>query len=226
LRTLTYHTTRLQTFVVMPSALAMFVLAPAFLHVWLGGSGVSEQTISDAIVLARIMILGFVAKCMLDVWWRLLYGAGHVRPYVQLVVAAALITPLVSLALLWLLPDSIRFCGPAIGFASVHAAAHLGILPLIVIRRFHMPYASLLIAMARPLIPAALAGAAALAVQSLIAGPNIASLLIVGAIFATTYLAIASVVAFEAGDRARLVAIMRHARNMLMGAPEGDSTAP
>jgi len=218
LRALVYHTTRLQTFVVIPSAVAMFILAPTFMRVWVGGTGVSDQVIGDAVTLSRIMILGFVAKCMLDVWWRLLYGAGHVRPYVRLVVTAAISTPILGLLLLWLLPASIRYWAPALAFAVAHATAHLGVLPHIITARFQMPYRSLIAAMARPLIPAAGAGAAMVLVESLFDAPTITSIIAQALAFGVVYLLVGSVVAFEQGDRARVFAIVRHARNMVLGA--------
>lgn len=131
MRHLVRHSTLLHGLVVFPFVIGVSMLAKPILLVWIGRSMHDpESSLPAMVTLLRILLVGFTGVAMFDCWTRILYGAGHVREYAPLVIVTNVIVLGLSLALLALLPERLRFAAVAIAYSGVYVASYSTILPL------------------------------------------------------------------------------------------------
>ena len=90
----------------------VLVLAEPILAVWLGDRLETPEQAAMAAALSRLVVIGATARAISDGWVRILYGAGHVRRYAPLVLAAGIANPFIAIALIYLLPAPVRYTAP------------------------------------------------------------------------------------------------------------------
>jgi len=97
---------------------------------WVGRSIENPaETLPDAELLVKIMVIGLTCRAVSDGWMKLFYGAGHIRKYAPYVFAGGLFNPILSIILILLLPNTIGFTGPAIAYSAVFLIVHMIIMP-------------------------------------------------------------------------------------------------
>jgi len=124
------HTTRMLGFVSFPAMVVVFFFAEPLLRMWVGRSIENPaETLPDAELLVKIMVIGLTCRAVSDGWMKLFYGAGHIRKYAPYVFAGGLFNPILSIILILLLPNTIGFTGPAIAYSAVFLIVHMIIIP-------------------------------------------------------------------------------------------------
>lgn len=147
------HTTRLHAFVSIPAVLAIFILAPALLTLWIGKALTNpSSTIPIATTVVRILCFALLSRSLSDGWIVVLYGSGHLKQYAPLVIVGGLVNPLLTVLLLWVLPEGWKFKSPALAFALIMTVVHLGMLPAVAARCFQTTYREVVTPMLRPII--------------------------------------------------------------------------
>lgn len=153
LRWLAGHMSRLHAFTALPGGLTFFMLTEPLLKLWIGRSLENPgETIPQAAVMVRMLILASVVRSVVDGWIAILYGAGHIRSVAGLILGGAALTPVGALVLLVLLPGEFRLYAPAIAFGALFTVIHGVVLPPIAARRLGVRLADLLTPMIRPAI--------------------------------------------------------------------------
>lgn len=187
--TMLYHTTRLQAVITLPASLAVIVLADPFMVLWVGRTTDDPTVIPKAVVIAQVLTVGMIAKGISQVWMRILYGAGHVRTYGPVILCGGLLNPVIALLLIYLLPPSVNYLGPAIAFASIFMIFHFLFLPMLTARCMDITLQEVLGPLVKPLIATVISGPA-LFIPHAIGLPHsplalIASIALYGCIWAT-----------------------------------------
>ncbi|MFG0285535.1 MAG: lipopolysaccharide biosynthesis protein, partial [Phycisphaerales bacterium JB039] len=147
---LLHHSTRLHALVALPAAAGILLLTGPILHVWLGRR-LDPQSMQMAVTLTQLILIGVTARAISDGWFRVLYGAGHIRRYAPLVLAGGLANPVIAIGLLLTLPDPIRYTGPAISYAAIIVSLHFVAAPRIVADVLGLRYREILAPVLRPL---------------------------------------------------------------------------
>lgn len=182
LRRLIHHSTRLHGLAAFPPALGMLILADPMLRVWLGSRLEDpDQTIASALPMVRVLIVGLTAYAISDGWMFIFYGAGHIKRYAPIILAAALCNPLLALALLYLLPESSAYLGPAISYSTLLLIAHVFLMPMRTVGAMSIRLRDIYLPLIRPAIAAAAGLAVLLPAALLIKQWN---LLILGGVLA------------------------------------------
>ena len=157
LHDLLYHTTRLQGAVTFPITVILFVLPEPLLDLWLGDSLTQrageldvEEVRRTTVTMIRVMLLGFAARAISDGWLRILYGAGHIARYAPLILLGGFANPLISIVLLYVLPEESRFTAACWGYSAALVLVHGIGLPILASRKLEMPFMSVITSMTRP----------------------------------------------------------------------------
>lgn len=128
----TYHSMRLHGFFAFPAFFFIVMLADPCLTVWVGGrAGVDDKLLESTGYLVRILGVGFVVSAISEGWTNILYGAGEIRRYARILIASGILNPIFSIGLLWALPDSMKFIGPAIVFSSIFIVSYGILVPFV-----------------------------------------------------------------------------------------------
>ncbi len=157
LETLVRHTTRLHGLVAFPLGVMLALMGRPMIELWIAPHLDHPRAVVLAITLVPIMTLGAVFRSVSDGWLFVFYGAGHIRRYAPLVLVGGLCNPLLAIGLLWLLPPSVRYTGPAWSYTVVFGVVHVVLVPLVTVRAIGMTYGQLLAPLGRPLLAAAAA---------------------------------------------------------------------
>ncbi|MCH7847502.1 MAG: hypothetical protein IIB53_03985 [Planctomycetes bacterium] len=153
IRALMHHSTRLHGVAAFPLAIIILLVPEILLRLWLGGRIDDPQTtLPLAVTLIQIMTLGMVARAVSDGWIRILYGAGHVRRYAWIIIAGAVIYPLVFGVLLVILPTASRYTAVTWAYSAVLVIVHGLLVPLAGARALRIRYADFFVPLVRPLI--------------------------------------------------------------------------
>lgn len=161
-RSLVRHLTRLHAYVAIPAAITVFLLAEPLLRLWIGRTVADpdptsgREVISAVVVLVKIMVIGLMSRAISECWMKLLYGAGHIRHYAPLILAGGIANPLIAWLLIETLPESWNWTGAAIAFGGVFLLVHLILLPLTNGEYLGMSGRSILAALVRPTVLAAI----------------------------------------------------------------------
>jgi hypothetical protein len=110
-----------------------------------------DVLIPQAAALTRILLIGFCIMCICDCWTRILYGAGHVRRYARAVILGNLLMPVLAIALLTIMPATIRYTAVAWAFAVIYIVFYLGAVPRITASVLHMRFWAVIGPLLRPL---------------------------------------------------------------------------
>lgn len=175
LQRLTDVQTRLTALVSLPAAAGVLVYAYPIMHLWVGRQLHDyEQVMAMALNIARILAVAIAARAVSDTWALVLYGAGHVRAYAPLVITGGVIAPMIAVALVFLLPEDIRYFGPPISFTFAFVGLHLIGIPIVAARCLGLHPSHLILSAGRSLVATLVAVGAGLGV--LAAGGEIHSL--------------------------------------------------
>lgn len=147
-----YHTSRLQAVVTIPATLAVIVLAEPLMVLWVGQATDDPSVIPKAIIVAQVLAFGMLAKGLSQVWMRILYGSGYIRAYAPLVLCGGALNPVTAVLLIFLLPPSVDYLGPAIAFASMFVIFHFLLFPAVVARCMKISFAEVMRPLLRPSI--------------------------------------------------------------------------
>lgn len=147
-----HHATRLHALVALPAGFAVLILAEPLMRFWVGRVTADAETIGKAVLIAQVLAVGMTARAISDGWMRLLYGAGHVRRYAPLIILGGLLNPVLAILLLFLLPEGINLLAPALAYAIIFVALHVGSIPMIAARVLSLPLRSIYAPLVRPVI--------------------------------------------------------------------------
>lgn len=189
-RQLAHQSTRLHGLVAFPAALTVIVFAEPLLNLWIGDridQATRAENLAFIATLVRVLSIGLLIRAISDNWQHILYGAGFVKDFALYTLAGGLLNPFLAVALIWILPESIDYTGPAVGYSFIMFVFHFILLPLAAARKLETRYFQLLSGLARPaLVTLACAGIYLIAVI-LIERWTIIPLAITLAIFGLAY---------------------------------------
>jgi len=209
LLTLTRHSTRLHAMAAIPSALAVFVLADPIYRLWLGRNiQNTEQIIPAAVLMVRILVLGSASRAISDSWIRILYGAGHIRRYAPVVLIGGIFNPLLTVGLIFLLPDSISLNAPALAFTLILTVAHLILLPAVGAPCLGVRLRDMLSPIAKPAVVALLASVVPIAAEASIERWTLPLLAATGLAFGAVYGLLAYALILSSPERRRLTGLV------------------
>ena len=142
------RTTALHAWSTYPAALLVTILAEPIITIWLAPRMENaHEVIPQTVALTRLMVIGLCAVAISDGWTKVMYGAGAVHWYAPIFLAAAVLNPILTGLLLWLMPEGARFQAVAWVYSGVNAVALLGVLPVTMGRWLGKP----LVLVVRPL---------------------------------------------------------------------------
>lgn len=203
------HSTRLHAWVTLPAAAAVLITAEPLLDLWVGSRLTDrDEQLPLAAAMTRILIVGIICRAISDGWIRVLYGAGHVKRYVPIMLIGGVLNPIVAIVLLRTLPEPLRWYAPAIAFSAIMLGAHFLWLPRIVSACLGVSYRSVLAPVVRPMI-ITLASAPALALSYIVPMGNLAALAIAFTVFSVLYLIATGLFVVTPLERERIVSAVR-----------------
>jgi len=150
--------TRLHALVVLPASVAVWLMAEPLLRLWIGRH-LEADDLRRAIVIVRLLVVGFAARGISDCWVRTLYGAGHIRRYAPVILAGGLTNPLLAILLVAVLAPPLDFYAPAVTYALIFVIIHLLTIPFIAARCVDVTARDLLGPLVRPAIVTCVAAA-------------------------------------------------------------------
>jgi O-antigen/teichoic acid export membrane protein len=155
---LLHHATRMHAVLALPAGLLVFLIAEPLMTLWVGRSVEDPQTLTNAIILAKILVIGMTARGISDCWTSILYGAGFIRSYAPLVMLGGICNPVIAIVLIKLLPEHIAYQGPAIAYSAIFTVVHFMIIPLVTARCLNVLFSTILLPLLKPTIITAISG--------------------------------------------------------------------
>lgn len=151
---LTYHTSRLQAVCIVPATAILLILAEPILAVWVGNrlDDPTGELMRVTAILVRILAIGTLCLAASESITNILYGAGHIHRYAPYLLAGGVANPIFSVILLVLLPDSLKFIGPACVFSLLMIIVYGWVVPRIASRTLSIPLGQIYTPFVRPLI--------------------------------------------------------------------------
>lgn len=238
---------RLAAMVAMPGAAIVLLYAWPVFDLWIGRDLQSYDTIMPAAVLTvRILAIGLLGRAIAEGWMSVLYGAGFVHRYAPVMLTAGLITPLVGIAMIYLLPGTrgvtageafgISVVGPALALVAIFGGIYLLYLPRVAARCLHLPLRDSIGPLLRPVLLTAICCVVSLAAAGATDGfadlPTFSavseagaerirplSLLIPVAVFSLVYAILAPKLVLEQRERDRLWGLTRGLRKRVRLGP-------
>ena len=206
------HSTRMNAFVALPAGVCIFVLADPLLRLWIARATDDPTLIDRAVPITQILVISTVIRGISEGWQRLLYGAGHVRRFAPLTMAANLLTPV----LLWIamesVPESLQYRTPALAYAILAILVNLILLPMLGARILRTSIASYLGPICRPLLATAIALPVLFTAEVTLAGQwSLLWIVGVGAAFGVVYAIATWFVVLSAPERGRIWREIRRA---------------
>jgi len=199
------HSTRLHAWVTLPAAAAVLITAEPLLDLWVGSRLTDRaEQLPLAAAMTRILIVGIICRAISDGWVRILYGAGHVRRYVPIMLIGGVLNPIIAIVLLRTLPEPLRWYAPAIAFSAIMLGVHFFWLPRVASACLGVSYRSVLAPVIRPLV-ITIATAPALALAYAVPFGNLVSLAIAFSVFSLLYLVATGVFVVTPLERERIV---------------------
>ncbi len=221
-RRLLHDTTRFNGFAIVPCSVALFCLAEPCLYLLAADRLEDPQTTLPATVtLLRILTVAMACRGLSNGWFRVFYGAGHVRRYAPLVLVGAMANPLLACALLWLLPHDLRYTCAAWGYLAGFALFNAGVAARAGARAAGASFLELWQPLLRPAL-SALIGAPILVMPMLLLDEwHLWSLAAVGVAYFAAHVAVASRLVLNQPERQRFAQAIRR---LLRGEGRGRRT--
>jgi len=120
----------LQAAVVLPAAGALLIAAEPLLALWLRGRlEKPTQSLPELALYCRLLVIGVAARSLSESWMATLTGTGNARRFAPLVLAGALINPIVIAIGIAILPESTGRLLPALSFSAIFLVVHLALIP-------------------------------------------------------------------------------------------------
>lgn len=202
---LTTQATRLHALVILPAISVIFILAEALLVVWVGDRLADPgREVPMAATLIRIMCLGMFARSMSDGWIAILYGAGHIRRYAPLILAGGILNPFAAVLLLLVLPEAVRYTGPALAFSGVLTITQIVLFPVLAARILEVSLGEVFSPMLRPLYATLLCLPLLLLPYHYIEQWDLPRLVMVLGMFSVSYVPATLFIVMNAEERRRL----------------------
>lgn len=118
-RSFVQDSTRVAAMFALPAGVIIAVLSEPIIWLWVGGRLESpDLEIPQVTLLVRVLTVGVVCWGLGDCWVRLLYGLGLVRKYAPLLIFNGILNPMLAIASIYVLPESIRIAGPCLAFSG------------------------------------------------------------------------------------------------------------
>src|SRR5690606_17468115 len=116
---LMFHTSRLQGLCIVPATAILIILAEPILSLWVGGrlDDPSSELANMTATLVRILAVGTMFLAASESITNILYGAGYIHRYAPYLLAGGVANPILSVVLLVLLPEPLKYIGPACVFS-------------------------------------------------------------------------------------------------------------
>ncbi len=147
------HFTKIQALIVFPAAAVLLFAGELLIGIWLHGRfDDPEKTLPMISWVMRILTIGVSARCLSECWMSMMNGSGNVKRYAIPVLIGGLLNPALSILAIMYLPESQRFAGAAIVFATLMTLVHLVAVPVSVSKTFGLSTARVLQPIAKPLI--------------------------------------------------------------------------
>lgn len=209
-RSLIHQSTRLHGFVTFPAGIALVLLAEPLLSLWIGSRlENADEELPLLVMILQVLAVGIMARSISDGWISVLYGAGHVRRYAPLILMGGTLNPVLAVLLLWLLPEPLRWAGPAAAFSFLMVVLHLGVLPLIGARVLDVSVGRFLMPLVRPLACALLSSPIVIAPVLWLPAWNLLWLAGVIGTYGLAHLAMGLLLVLSADERDRLRDLLR-----------------
>lgn len=120
----------LQAAVVLPATGALLIAAEPLLALWLKGRLENPaQSLPDLALFCRLLVIGVAARSLSESWMATLTGTGNARRFAPLVLAGALLNPVVIGIGVAMLPEALGRLIPALSFSAIFLVVHLGLIP-------------------------------------------------------------------------------------------------
>ena len=208
----------LHALVTFPSAIAMIVLCEPIMYVWLHGRIENPtETIPLASNIIRILMIGVACRSISDSWMRVLYGAGHVRRYVWIIILSGITNPIGAIILLFVLPESVRIYGVSWAYAATLVLFNGIWLGVAVSRILQMRIVEVYQPLLRPLIGSLVCMVILFAFKYMFEDWNLIKLALALGTYGGAYLLIAAFFVLKPQERARIVGMLKRKAGMTNG---------
>lgn len=148
--------TRMHAVVALPACMIVLIAGKPLMDLWVGRHLQDPAIVGQAVTLASILVIGMTIRGISDSWARILYGCGHIRRYAPLVVIGGACNPVLAVALILALPESIAFTGPAISFTAIFIVVHLFMIPGVASKWLEIPLMEIITPLGKPIAATAL----------------------------------------------------------------------
>jgi O-antigen/teichoic acid export membrane protein len=211
LKRLMHHATRLHGLMTFPAVAFLMLISDPFLRLWVGPTLEDPQTtIPRVVMLIQVLILGVAIFAISDCWIFILYGAGHIRRYAPLIMAGGVMNPILAGLLIWLLPPSLEYTGPAIALSTIFFLVHFIAVPAVGAPALGLRLRDLYMPLLPPLLCAVLAAPILLAGRWWITQWSWTHFLLVSLVYGAVYFLLSSLLVLMPSERHRVwVALMR-----------------
>ncbi|QKK06892.1 MAG: hypothetical protein HND58_01090 [Planctomycetota bacterium] len=162
--------------------------------------------------MVRILAVAIITRAVSEGWVTVLYGAGYVSRYAWVIFAGGVLAPVLGIVLTFVLPDSVRVQGPALGFMIVVSSVYMFALPIVGARCIGESYLRMLAPMLRPLLVAAVAAPAlwvGVWFPATLGAGFLGQVIIPGGLFGMIYAPLAFGIVLTAQERRRLLRLGR-----------------
>jgi len=168
LRSLLQNQMAMQASVILPAAGFLIIGAEKLIGLWLHGRLENPaESIPEVAFYCRILIIGVVARSFSESWISALTGTGNARKFAPLVLAGALLNPVLIFAGIALVSKPADRLVPAICFSAIFVIVHLVLIPRVTAQTLGIAMADLFRPAKSPAIAVAPAGFAALILSAL-----------------------------------------------------------
>lgn len=145
--------TRIQALIVFPAMTGLLFIGNFLIELWLRDRLLNPETTIPLINwIMRILVVGVSARCLSECWMSIMNGSGNVKRYAIPILTGGLLNPILSIAAITYLPDSVRFAGAAFVFSTLMTIVHLIAVPKAVANTINVSFSSVLQPIVKPLI--------------------------------------------------------------------------
>ncbi len=160
IRRLIHQATRTHALAALPAGAFILLFARPLVEVWVGDTIEDpDSTLPAVIWIIRVLTIGIVVRAISDGWIRVLYGAGYINRVGPVVVAGAVLNPVLAIGATAMLPPPFHVTGPAWSFSVVLVFLHGLLLPWKTARLLQLRPSQIFEPLLRPAIATVVAAA-------------------------------------------------------------------